>query len=100
MTKQTVTKGGKSAKVYFHGYIAPSSNTVNVAEVEGNTVGECLKGFVKHYPRAKEILFDNTDKIYEHFWIVLNNHSISPEELKEPVHNGDEIHIMMTICGG
>ena len=100
MTQQTGIKEKIRAKVYFHSYIAPSPNMVNVAEVKGNTVGECLDNFVKVYPRAKEILFDDTGKIHEHFWIVLNNHNISPQELDKPVNNGDEIHIMITICGG
>jgi len=89
-----------SAKVYFHGYIAPSPDMVNVAKVSGNTVGQCLDNFVNHYPRAKEVLFDENGKVREHFWLVINSNSISHEELDKPVKSGDELHIMQTICGG
>ena len=89
-----------NAKVYFHGYISPSPNLVNIAEVSGNTVSQCLDHFVNLYPRIKKVLFDENGKVHEYFWIVVNTDSVSLEELTKPVKDGDELHIIPVIGGG
>jgi len=88
------------AKVYFHGYISPYPNLVNIAEVRGNTVSQCLDYFVNLYPRIKKVLFDENGKVSEYFWIAVNTDVISVEELAKPVKDGDELHIIPMIGGG
>jgi len=89
-----------SAKIYFHGYISPFPNLVNVAEVNGNTIGQCLDHFVNLYPKVKNALFDENSKVREYFWIVVNGDVVSLEELAKPVKDGDELHIIPVVGGG
>jgi molybdopterin converting factor small subunit len=89
-----------SIKVCFHGYISPLPNLVNVAEVSGNTVGQCLADFVKLYPGAKERVFDENGKLREYFALFVNEEHISPEEIDRPIKDGYELHIVPLIDGG
>ena len=89
-----------NAKIYFHGYISPYPNLVNIAEVSGDTVSECLDHFVNLYPGIKKVLFDENGKVCEYFWIVVNTDVVSVEELAKPVKDGDELHIIPMIGGG
>ena len=88
-----------TVKVYFHGYIAPLPNLVNVANVSGKTVGECIDEFVSLYPGVKKGLFDKSGKFSEYFVVFVNGNKVSPEENK-PVQDGNELHIVSLADGG
>jgi len=89
-----------SVKVYFHGYIATSSNTLNMVEVNGDTIGQCLNNYVNLYPEIKELIFTENSKVRDTFWIMVNVGGVTQNGLDQPVRNGDELHIMQKICGG
>ena len=89
-----------SIKVCFHGYISPSSNLVHVAEVSGNTIGQCLDEFVKLYPGAKKSLFDEDGKLGGYFSVIANEGWVFPEEINKPTKDGDELHIVASFDGG
>lgn len=88
-----------SIKVYFHGYISPLPNLVNVAEVSANTISQCLDEFVKFYPNAKS-LFDENGKLGDIFALFVNGDMVSPEEINKPVKDKDELHIVSLFEGG
>ena len=69
-------------------------------EVTGETIGECLKDLIDRYPNMQNALFDAKGKLLGYIKIYLNRVSTSPDELKKPVKDGDEIHIQMIITGG
>lgn len=69
-------------------------------EVEGQTIGECLKALVNHYPRLSNILFYKNGQLRNQFEIYLNAESAFPDELAKPVTDGDEITITALLAGG
>ena len=69
-------------------------------KVEGNTVGQCLEGLVKQFPKIKPQLFDKQGKLHNYVEIYVNQESAYPEELAKAVRDGDELHITMIIAGG
>ena len=69
-------------------------------EVEGRTVGECLKALVDRYPGLSHTLFYKNGHLRNHFEIYLNAESAFPGELKKQVADGDEITIAALLAGG
>ncbi len=76
------------------------TNGVRVAEVNGTTVGECLRDLVKRFPSAEKLLFDKNGKLLGHIDLFLNGGSTFPEELAKPVRDGDTISMLYLIIGG
>jgi molybdopterin converting factor small subunit len=69
-------------------------------EVDGKTVGECLKNVVKRYPAMESTIFGKNGKLSNIVEIYLNLQSAYPNELARPVKDGDEIHLTMMLSGG
>jgi molybdopterin converting factor small subunit len=73
---------------------------LEVVEVDGSSVGECLDNLVERYPAMEEALFAEKGKLINVIEIYHNLESTYPEELVRPVESGDEIHITMILAGG
>ncbi len=73
---------------------------VTMTEVNGNTVGECLKQLVKRFQPLEKMLFDENDKLARYIVIFVNRESAQTEGLAKPVKDGDEIYPMKMIGGG
>jgi molybdopterin synthase sulfur carrier subunit len=69
-------------------------------KVEGKTVGQCLEGLVKQFPKIKPRLFDKKGKLHSYVEIYVNQESAYPEELAKAVRDGDELHLMELVAGG
>jgi len=90
-----------SIKVNIPWFLRQLINEVEVAEVDGSTVGECLEHLVEQFPIIKQKLFnDKTGKLFDYIDIYVNRESSYPEESAKPVKDGDEIHIILIIDGG
>jgi len=87
-------------KVNIPYFLQHLTNGVELAEVNGSTVGECLKHLVEQFPLIEERLFDEQGKLLIYFNIYVNGESAYPEELAKPVKDGDELHIAFLIGGG
>ncbi len=72
----------------------------STAEVEGDTVGQCLDHLVEQFPGIEKALFDKNGQLLNYVDIYVNEESAYPEELAKPVEAGDELHIVLTIAGG
>jgi molybdopterin converting factor small subunit len=70
-----------------------------IVEVEGKTVGECLKDLVKKYPPLNEEIFKN-GKLNSLIEVYLNGASAYPNELAKPVKNGDKISLVYMLSSG
>jgi adenylyltransferase/sulfurtransferase len=75
-------------------------NNTQVAEVKGETIGECLDDLTRQFPDLKRLLFDEQGNLHDYLFIYLNQQSVSSDELDNPVKDGDEIHIIVLIEGG
>ena len=84
------------SRYFFQGW----SNEWVVAEVSGNTVGQCLNHLVRQFPAIKEEIFDEDGKVAAEAWIFVNGESAFPEELAKPVKDGDVIDIIPIAVGG
>lgn len=89
-----------SVRVKLPPILQKPSSGVEVAEVTGRTVGECLESLEKRFPGIKEVLFDRQGKLLRVFGIYLNADGLRPIELDTTVRDGDEIVILNFLMGG
>ena len=83
---------------YFQRY----TNGVDVAEVNGTTVGKCLNDLVKQFPDIKTMLFYEPDDLDESVVVCVNKEVLTAwdEPLRRPIVDGDEISILVMAAGG
>jgi molybdopterin converting factor small subunit len=89
-----------SVKVNIHKTHRTYTDGLEVVEVEGGTVGDCLEHLVQQYPAMKEGLFDKKGKLLNVVEVYVNNESAYPEELAKSVKDGDEIQLILMLAGG
>ena len=89
-----------SVKVSLHRTHRQFTDGLEIVEVQGETVGDCLRHLVKKYPGIGEALFDKEGKLRYHIEVFLNLQSTYPQELAMPVKDGDEIQVAVMLGGG
>jgi len=89
-----------AVKVYIHKTHRQYTNGLEVVEVKGNTVGDCLNHLVQQFPAMEKALFVKKDKLHNIVEIYVNHTTAYPNELVKPVKEGDEIHLVMMLAGG
>ena len=89
-----------SIKINIPPYLRSYTNNVEVVEVNGSTVGECLSHLFKQFPDIKKALFDKNGELRGYIDVYINNESAYPEELAKLVKDGDELCILYIISGG
>ena len=89
-----------SVKVEVPSYLQLYTKDMEVVEVKGNTVGECLDYLVEQFPAIEKELFDKDGMMLHYVDVYVNGVSAYPEELVKPVKDGDELYILYIISGG
>ncbi|UCF86026.1 MAG: MoaD/ThiS family protein [Desulfobacteraceae bacterium] len=89
-----------SIKVHIHKTHRQFTNGLDVVEVEGNTVGNCLNQLVGQFPGIEKEIYDKKGDLRNIIEIYLNLESAYPDELAKPVKDGDDIHITLILAGG
>ncbi len=89
-----------SVRVKLPPILQEPSGGVEVPEVAGRTVGECLESLEERFPGIEEVLFDRQGKLLRIFGIYLNADGLRPIELDTKVGDGDEIVILNFLMGG
>ena len=87
-----------SIKVHSGPLLSRYTDAQGIIEVDGDTVGECLKKLVEQFPKLE--LFDKNGRLLDYFGIYINGESTYPKELDMPVKDGDELSIVLMIGGG
>ncbi len=89
-----------SIKVDIASYLQPYTNNVEMVEVNGSNVGECLDHLIKQFPDIEKMLFAKNGKLHSYVGIYVNGEDTYPEELAKPVADGDKLYVLYTIGGG
>jgi molybdopterin converting factor small subunit len=69
-------------------------------DVEGKTVGECLKDLIRQYPPLGKEVFGKNGKLSGIVEVYLNGATAYPDELAKPVKDGDTIQLVYFLAGG
>ena len=88
-----------SVRLHVH-TVSHLTGDQDVVEVNGSTVGQCLKDLVNKFPEVQKGLFDKDHKLLNYVDVYVNGESAYPEELAKLVKDGDELHIIFMIAGG
>ena len=78
----------------------PFTNNMEIVEVNGNTVGECLNHLAKKFPDIRKMLFSKNGNLFEHIIISVNGENAYPEQLVKPVKEGDKLDVIYILGGG
>ena len=89
-----------SVKVHLHMTLRRFANGQETVDVEGKTIGECLKELVKKFPDMGSSLFDKKGGLLNVVEVYLNLESAYPDELAKKVKDGDQIHLTLMLAGG
>lgn len=87
-------------KIYIHTAQVELTDGMEVVEVEGNTVRECLAHLIEKYPKMEKGLFEKKGKLHPYVEIYINMETAYPDELSKPIKDGDKIHIILMLAGG
>jgi molybdopterin converting factor small subunit len=87
-------------KVHIHVTHRQFTKGLEVVEIEGKTVGECLNHLIEQFPGMEKALFAKKDKLLNIIEIYVNHASAYPNELAKPTKDGDEIHLVTMLAGG
>jgi len=92
-----------SIKVNIPMYFRHYTNGLDVAEVHGTTVGECLNDLVKQFPDLAQVLWYAPDDLDDCIAVGIHQEVLTAwqEPLKQPVSDGEEFTILLFgIAGG
>ena len=89
-----------SVTVSLHRTHRQFTDGLEIVEVQGATVGDCLHHLARQYPGIDEALFEKTGKLKNHIEVFLNLETTFPGELAMPVKDGDEICVAVMVAGG
>jgi len=89
-----------SVKVHIHLTLRRFTNGQELVEVEGETVGECLRDLVRKFPEIESSVFDKKGNLLNIVEIYVNLESAYPDELGKQVKDGDDIHLTLMLAGG
>ena len=89
-----------AVKIHIHTTHRQYTNGLEVVEVNGNTVGDCLNHLVRQFPGMDKALFAKKDKLLNVVEVYVNHATAYPNELAKPVKEGDEIHLVVMLAGG
>jgi len=87
-------------RVHVHTTHRQFTNGLEVVEVRGDTVGQCLGHLIQQFPGMEKALFAKKDKLLNIVEVYVNQATAYPDELAKPVKDGDEIHLVVMLAGG
>ena len=87
-----------SIKVNISSIFSHYTNNQRIVEVNGDTVGECLKHLGEQFPKLE--LLGKDGKLLAYLAISVNGEIAYSEKLPELVKDGDELSILFMDFGG
>ena len=91
-----------SVKISIPYFLKRHTDGADALEVSGNTIGECFKQLMKHYPKTKKwFTFKDGELLSDaSLFMLLNGKGMYPIKLDTPTKDGDEISMGLLIGGG
>ncbi len=87
-------------KINIHPALQHFTNDLNVVEINGSTVGQCLDQLIRQFPGISTEGFYKNGKLSQFVEIYVNQERVAHDGLAIPTKDGDEIHIVLMLGGG
>jgi molybdopterin converting factor small subunit len=84
----------------FHAELQRIVNGPGEVRVEGTTVGECLRDFVRRYPEAERLMFDANGELLKRFYVFVNREGMFKASFDRPVTDKDELLLVVLATAG
>ena len=84
----------------FHAELQRVVGGPGEVRVEGTTVGECLRDFVRRYPEAERLMFDANGELQKRFYVFVNRESMFKAGFDRPVTDKDELLLVVLATAG
>lgn len=89
-----------SVKININPVFQELTDDLEVVEVDGKTVDECLDRLIDRFPRLRNKLYQKNGELHGYIDIFVNQESCFHKEVGKNVNDGDELHIMAIYGGG
>jgi hypothetical protein len=77
-----------------------ATNGLEIVEVEGTTIWQCLKDLIRKFPPLEKLMYNDVTSISDYLLIFLNGENVPHSDLNKMVKERDEIALVMLIDGG
>lgn len=77
-----------------------ATSGTEMVEVDGKTVGQCLKEVIRQFPGLEKLWFAEKEKLAYYILLFINGENVQGDGLSLEVKEGDEIYPMLIIGGG
>lgn len=84
----------------YYPHLQQLTNNHEVVQVEGGTIGECLRDLVKQFPGVENGIFDENGQLLNYVYLFINGKGGYPTDLAQTVQEGDELAIALLLAGG
>ena len=71
------------------------TNNQQLAEVDGNTVDECLDHLITKFPDLKTVIYTEDGKLASFVIVYIKGEDSEPWDLFRPVKDGDELSLVL-----
>jgi len=72
------------------------TNNQQLAEVDGNTVDECLDHLTKKFPDLKTVIYTEDGKLADFVVVYVKGEDSEPWDLFRPVKDGDTLRLVLS----
>ena len=82
--------------------LTDTKDIVDILEVDGATIGQCLDQLARDFPEVRKGLYDEKGKMLDRIDIWVNDLPAYSDGLERPVKDGDEIYLFASklVIGG
>jgi molybdopterin converting factor small subunit len=89
-----------TVKVRLSNLLRQATEWQEIVEVTAESPEECLRLVVKRFPDVRKWIYDKNGEMWDRIQFFVNGNRIGRDELRKPVQDGDELHILLNIGGG
>lgn len=72
------------------------TNNRQFAEVDGNTVDQCLDYLAKKFPELKTVIYTEDGNVASFVVVYIKGEDSEPWDLFRPVKDGDELSVVLS----
>ncbi len=80
--------------------LRPATGWQEMVEIDADTPADCLKQLEDRFPEIHRWIYDKKGNMWGRLQIFVNGKMILLDELSTPLHDNDELFILLNIGGG
>lgn len=84
----------------FHTELRKLVGDPREVRLEGKTVGECLRDFIRQYPEAERLIFDGDGRLLKPFYVFVNQESMFKADFDRPLMDNDQLIMVALAVAG